>query len=175
MTTTNAHMPNALRPRQRQHRTGRHQPSPTTIPIYITVLKQIYATIGSRPAESGGLLLGPIGRNVITDFHFDETADCTGATYTPDHVTLNRLMKQKWMPSGIDMKGFVHSHPRGVDRLSHGDLAYIERLLRANDDMDVFVAPIFLPCSYRLHPFIVERHSPRTYRRARLNVLNTHE
>ena len=35
-----------------------------------------------------------------------------------------------WWDAGGTLRGFVHSHPGGVDRLSTGDLNYIERLLR---------------------------------------------
>ena len=118
-------------------------------------------TIGGKRPETGGILLGPIDSDDITDFYFDHTALSTGATYSPDHVTLSRRMKEEWMPCGIDMKGFVHSHPRGVDRLSSGDLTYIRRLLEINDDMEVFAAPIVLPEQYRMCPFIVRRDAPR--------------
>ena len=127
-------------------------------------------TIAGKRPETGGILLGPINSDDITDFYFDNTALSTGATYSPDHVTLNRRMKEEWMPCGIDMKGFVHSHPRGVDRLSAGDLTYIRRLLEVNDDMDVFAAPIVLPDQYRMCPFIVRRNAPRQALRATLTL-----
>lgn len=116
--------------------------------------------LAALPPEAGGILLGPIGSNDVTDFVLDDSGGRTGATYTPDHVTLNRLMKEKWMPSGRDMKGFAHSHPGNYDSLSPGDLAYISRLLAKNDDMDLFVAPIVIPHSFRVVPFVVLRSNP---------------
>jgi len=83
------------------------------------------------------------------------TASCSGATYTPDHVTLRRRMKEVWLPARLDMKGFVHSHPGEFDRLSHGDLVYIRRLLDKNPDMSVFTAPIVIPESFRLRTIVV--------------------
>ena len=116
---------------------------------------QIMCTIGTRRPETGGILLGPVGSNDITDFYFDSTALCSGATYTPDHITLRRKMKEIWLPAGLDMKGVVHSHPGGFDRLSGGDLLYIRRLLERNPDMDLFAAPIVIPESFRLRAIVV--------------------
>src|SRR6266496_649312 len=126
-------------------------------PIWMSrhVRCQIMCTIGARRPETGGILLGPIGSNDITDFYFDATASCSGATYTPDYVTLRRKMQEGWMPAGLDMKGFVHSHPGEFDRLSHGDLAYIRRLLERNLDMSVFAAPIVIPQVFRLRAIVV--------------------
>lgn len=116
--------------------------------------------LSSRPAEAGGILLGPIGASDITAFHFDTSARCSGGSYTPDHVTLNTLLREVWIPAGIDFKGVAHSHPRGYDRLSPGDLANIRRQLARNEDLDFFAAPIVLPSEYRLCPFIVTRDRP---------------
>jgi hypothetical protein len=116
-------------------------------------------TIGAQPPETGGILLGPIGSNDITEFYFDHGASCSVVTYSPDHVALRRNMRDVWMPSGIDMKGFVHSHP-GLDRLSAGDLTYIERLLKINPDMNVFAAPIVLPEQFLICPIVVLAERP---------------
>src|SRR5438046_5055514 len=93
------------------------------------VLCQIMSTIGACLPETGGILLGPIGSSDITDFYFDTTGSCSGVTYTPDVPNLRRKMRDVWLPAGLDFKGFVHSHPGNFDRLSHGDLIYIRRLL----------------------------------------------
>lgn len=132
---------------------------------------QIMCTVGARRPESGGILLGPIGSNDVTDFHFDASASCSGATYTPDHVTLNRLMRAVWVPGGLDMKGFVHSHPGGFDRLSHGDLEYIGRLLKRNPDMPYFAAPIVIPEAFRLCAIVVLAEAPLVQRPTRLRLL----
>lgn len=132
--------------------------------------KKIMNYICSRPAESGGILLGPIGTNEVTDFYFDRGANCTGATYSPDHVTLNRKMKEEWLPAGIDMKGFVHSHPGHLDRLTSGDLSYIKRLLQKNTDMDMFIAPIVIPGEYRMRPMVVLRQDYYRPKEARIEI-----
>lgn len=131
---------------------------------------QIMCTVGSRPPEAGGILLGPAGSNDVTAFYFDTTASCTGATYTPDHLTLRRKMRDEWLPAGIDMKGFVHSHPGGSDRLSGGDLAYIRRLLEKNPDMGVFAAPIVIPKAFRLRAIVVLADQPDVQRATNLEL-----
>jgi len=121
---------------------------------------QIMCAIGARRPEAGGILLGPIGSNDVTDFYFDHGASCSGATYSPDHITLRRKMKEVWLPARLDMKGFVHSHPGSFDRLSDGDLVYIRRLLEKNPDMTVFAAPIVIPAEFRLRAIVVMADQP---------------
>jgi hypothetical protein len=113
--------------------------------------------LSSRPAESGGILLGPVGTNDITHFYFDRGGACTGGSYSPDYITLNRKMREEWLPAGLDMKGFAHSHPGSLDRLTAGDMSYIKKLLSKNPDMNMFVAPIVLPNQYRINPLIISR------------------
>lgn len=130
--------------------------------------RQVLHDLTSRPPEAGCLLLGPIGSDDVTGSFFDASAGCSGATYTPDHVTLNRRLKEEWMPSGIDFKGFAHSHPGTFGQLSDGDLRYIARLLAKNGDMAVFAAPIVVPAEFRLCPFIVTRDEPDRAQQAEL-------
>lgn len=122
--------------------------------------------IGSRPAESGGIFLGPAGTNVITHFYFDRGGSCTGTSYTPDHMTLRKKMQEEWLPAGLDMKGFVHSHPGSLDSLTSGDMSYIKRLLNKNTDMDMFIAPIILPSRNAIRPWVVTRDQMNYAQRA---------
>ena len=126
--------------------------------------------IMARPPESGGLLLGPIHSTDITAFHFDDSGTCTGAMYTPDHATLNRLLREQWLPQGLDMKGFIHSHPFGYASLSPGDLRYIRRLLNSNADMDLFAAPIVIPGQFLFCPIVVLRDDPHRCHYAKLEL-----
>ena len=147
--------------------------APRVPPIVMSrrVRCRIMGSIGARGPETGGILLGPIGSSDITDFYFDATASCSTATYTPDYVTLNRMMRQVWMPGGLDMKGFVHSHPGGFDRLSAGDLEYIHRLLKKNPDMSFFAAPIVIPEAFRLRAIVVLADEPLVQRPTHLRFL----
>ena len=132
------------------------------------VYREIFHTIGAYPAETGGILLGPIGSDDVTGFYFDNSAGCSRTTYSPDYETLSRKLKGEWMPSGQDFKGFSHSHPRSLDALSSGDMVYIRRLLEINPDMDMFVAPIILPHDYSMRPLVVLKETPSVQREAEL-------
>lgn len=145
----------------------RKHPNIPVVKIAHNVCKDILLTIGARPAESGGILLGPVGTNDVTDFFFDNGSNCSGSTYSPDCLTLRQKMKDEWLPAGIDMSGFAHSHPGSFDRLSTGDLAYINRLLDKNEDMTMFVAPIVIPSEFRLRPLVVLRDKPRIAQEAK--------
>jgi proteasome lid subunit RPN8/RPN11 len=134
------------------------------------VVCQIMCTVGVHAPETGGILLGPIGTSDITDFYFDSSAQCSSATYTPDHLTLRRKMQEQWLPSGTDFKGFCHSHPGRFDRLSEGDLHYIRRLLDKNPDIKAFAAPIVIPKEFRLRPIVVLREKPDVQRAATLRI-----
>lgn len=96
-----------------------------------SVLRAIYRTIGARPAETGGMLGGDRSTGAVTKFYFDRSASRSGATYSPDCSTINRLLKERWNPLGIQFMGFVHSHPSGFRRPSFGDETYAKRILDA--------------------------------------------
>jgi proteasome lid subunit RPN8/RPN11 len=130
--------------------------------------KMMFA-ICPRPAERGGLLLGQVGSPDVSDFFFDAGGNVTGVSYSPDYLTLNKKMKEEWIPAGLDMKGFVHSHPGSLDTLTHGDLVYIKKLLTANPDMSMFIAPIIIPPEFRLRAMVVFRDNPGTAVEARIN------
>jgi proteasome lid subunit RPN8/RPN11 len=109
----------------------------------------------SRPPEAGGLLLGPRDHRAVTHFVLDETGAGTPASFTFDHERLNALLAPL-LAAGLDVKGLVHSHPDGCDRLSAGDLAYARRLLRnPRNDAEAVLMPIVVAGT--LLPFVVRR------------------
>lgn len=124
------------------------------------VLDKIMNSVGARPPESGGILLATTDLAEITEFYFDETADCSAITYTPDIRTLQKKLDEEWAPRNLDFVGFVHSHP-GMDCLSAGDLDYIARFFECNSELTRFIAPIVVPEEFRINFFIVERTAPR--------------
>ena len=141
------------------------------ISISRQVVCEIMCTIGARTPETGGILLGPVGTSTVTKFYFDASGSCSSATYSPDHLTLRRKMKEIWLPSNLDLKGFTHSHPGDLDGLSQGDLVYIRRLLEKNPDMNVFIAPIVIPHAFRFQPIVVLADDPYVQRVARLEFI----
>jgi hypothetical protein len=135
-------------------------------------LYDIMNTIGTRSAETGGILLGPIGTNYVTHFYFDRGGACTGSTYSPDYLTLSRKMREEWLPAGLDMRGFAHSHGSSMDRLSAGDMKYIRRLMDKNTDMDMFIAPIVLPNQYAIRPLVVSRNNMDRAQQAYFEIID---
>lgn len=103
------------------------------------VLFEMIAEIGSRPAEEGGLLIGPVGQETVTLFVYDNEGGRSGVTYTPSPA-VNEVLPLL-AEEGLDLKGFVHSHP-GLETPSDGDLRYVAAILEANPQMERVYLPI---------------------------------
>ena len=84
----------------------------------------IINTIGSRKAESGGLLFGNEEDFVVRKFVFDRGAKTTAASYTFNIGFLNPEIKRLWEEEGLSCLGFIHSHPFGYSRPSPPDMYY---------------------------------------------------
>src|SRR5437660_9127668 len=101
------------------------------------VFHHVEDTIGYLQAETGGILLGDRDDYVVQKFVFDRSGRRSGAAYDPDVGFLNRIVKDEWNNNKLALLGFVHSHPRGVERLSGdygdgiGDLGYLKRIFEA--------------------------------------------
>lgn len=127
----------SLRPAGDRHR-------PDVLRMDWSVLQQIYHTIGTRRAEHGGVLGGDRATGTVTQYYYDHSASRTGGTYSPDHVVVNRLFAEHWNPEGINLIGFVHSHPAGCRHPSGGDLVYARRILDAIPELPHLVLPIVM-------------------------------
>ncbi len=105
------------------------------------VLRQIERDIATNPPESGGALLGPIGKPIITHFIMDDRAQTSGASYLPSRQLTERV-QQLELQLGVEFKGVIHSHPGGYDRPSGPDEEAMLEGLNLNPHMPFFVAPI---------------------------------
>jgi hypothetical protein len=123
-------------------RKQRSQCSKPVLQLSWDAFKQIAETIGQHPAETGGVFGGPEAEERITSFHFDNSARISSVTYSPDHVFLNHLFKEHWNPSGLRLKGFVHSHPGRSCTPSGGDEIYAANILKAIKDLGMLWLPI---------------------------------
>jgi proteasome lid subunit RPN8/RPN11 len=120
----------------------------------------ILRTVGARAPEQGGLLGGSRRNGVVRAFSFDAQARRSATTYSPNTRSLNRLLAEDWGPAGIELLGFVHSHP-GAARPSTGDLAYAARILDALPALSRLLLPI-VTCDgvgAVIHGWVVERAS----------------
>ncbi|SOD73526.1 JAB domain-containing protein similar to deubiquitination enzymes [Jatrophihabitans sp. GAS493] len=116
--------------------------APAPLVMTTSVSHEIMRTVGSQRAESGGMFGGVRGSGTVTEYHFDTTAATTGATYYPDHLFLNRLLREDWNPANINLLGFVHSHPAGSRRPSGQDLRYAQQIMDGIPELDRFLMPI---------------------------------
>lgn len=105
---------------------GRHK-----MKILESAYNEIVSTIGSRPAESGGLLFGKEDDMIVRKFVFDKNARTTRATYTFNTEFLNPEIKRIWNDEGLSCIGFIHSHPHGYGKLSPPDIEYFSSMFEA--------------------------------------------
>lgn len=127
--------------------------------IFEDVLIAIFETLGQQNAETGGVIGGKSDTSLITHFHFDKSGQNSTATYSPDYISLNQLFKDHWNPKNVRLRGFVHSHPGGLNRPSKGDEVYAEKILNTIDDLECLWLPIVntIPDTgaFRIVPWVV--------------------
>lgn len=137
---------------------GQH---PTVLKMTHEVWSQIKATVGSKPAETGGPLGGSRKGFLVEHFYFDYSSTRSAATYSPDDAELNRIFKNDWNPRGLYLLGFVHSHPAGICRPSGGDIHYARQILQAIPELDYLLLPIVQSEAdtghFNIHPYAAVR------------------
>jgi proteasome lid subunit RPN8/RPN11 len=106
-----------------------------------SAFEAIRNTVGARPAESGGLLVGSRADFVVQKFIFDQNAKVSRVTYTFDTDFLNAELERLWEEEGLQLLGFLHSHPYGYSHLSPPDKWYFNRQFK-NIDTPKFLTPI---------------------------------
>ena len=84
----------------------------------------IINTVGSRRAESGGLLFGNLEDFIVREFVFDEKAQASFGSYTFDIKFLNKEIKRLWEEKQLACIGFLHSHPGFMRTPSGADMTY---------------------------------------------------
>ena len=121
---------------------------------------EICSTIGSAPAETGGILGSGDGGRTIAHYYFDSTATTTGGTYTPDIDAINRKIAE-WNTLGIPFIGFVHSHPGYHNSPSAEDHGYAISIMKALSMTNFFMPIINInsPPDGKIHfyPYAVDK------------------
>ncbi|AGX88724.1 UBA/ThiF-type NAD/FAD-binding protein [Candidatus Symbiobacter mobilis CR] len=130
--------------------------APPTMHITDSVLKEIYRRIGTHQPELGGMLGAAQDSDLVTHFFFDDSAKTNCASYSPNIANVNNKLRE-WNAIGVRLRGFVHSHPKGLTRPSYADEMYAAQLMAHNTEMPVFFMPI-VQCEvcgqkYSIHPF----------------------
>lgn len=138
--------------------------------ITTSAYNEMIKTVGSQPAESGGLLFGSRKDWVVTKFLFDKNAKTTSTTYSFNVVYLNPMI-EKLGNEGLQLLGFFHSHPQGYKQLSEPDREYFFRQFN-NIPVDKFLTPLMFPAtdgSYDFIPYVY--HKDGTVERTELDIL----
>lgn len=104
------------------------------------VYQDIKNSIGSRPAESGGLLMSHTHDYTITCFVLDIAADKNSSVYQPNIVFLNSVLKGR----NDQFIGIAHSHPRGVRYLTTQDqrAAWSNLTSPGNPHLNAYLMPL---------------------------------
>ena len=142
--------------------------------------EDIRQQVGGRPAESGGILLGSRKDYKVVRFIFDPSGSRSSGGYDPDVAYLNHQVKAAWEQEGLELLGFVHSHPPGVTRLSGdfgnntGDLGYLKAIFEAMPSLKHFLVPLAFTVPdtgrFALIPYIAKRGQVEDYRQVALIV-----
>jgi len=124
------------------------------------VFAAICETIGTRGAETGGILGGNRQTGEVTHFFFDETPrQKTSVLYEPNTALLNEVKRNQWKPEGIAYLGSIHSHPPSFRRPSRGDEESAGRILEVLE-VPYILVPIVTTLvdtgSVTLYPFAAE-------------------
>lgn len=117
--------------------------------------KEILSHYTSAPPERGGILGMKDG--LVSDYIHDNTRPILNrAIYVPNTELLNRCIEE-WAEKGIEFCGFVHSHPKGQNTLSGGDMEYIKLLYEVNPQLKNTYFPLVLN-GRELKVYSVERN-----------------
>jgi hypothetical protein len=158
---------------RKKHRSDQDGNNREQFRILESAHRQILDTVGRRRPESGGILLGSRNDYVVQKFVFDAGGSMSSAAYDPDVVFINRTIKKEWNDNGLAFLGFIHSHPRGVSRLSGdwgnntGDVGYMRAIFKAIPALKKFLVPImFSPADggeLIIFPYIAYRDREHEY------------
>ncbi|HEY6005669.1 MAG TPA: ThiF family adenylyltransferase [Anaeromyxobacter sp.] len=105
------------------------------------VLGDLEREVAAHPPERGGALLGPRGRPLVSRFLPDPEAAASSASWAPSRA-LDAGVKALERDEGLELKGVVHSHPRGLDHPSEQDVRELAEGLRRNGHMPCYLAPV---------------------------------
>ena len=109
--------------------------------IFDTVLDKISDTVGSKPVETGGALIGDYTSSVVNDFVFDDDAETTAVSYIPSRRLVERINALEHAQR-LQFKGVLHSHPGNFDSPSGPDANSFFEGLHANPELPRYLAPI---------------------------------
>ena len=105
------------------------------------VYHEIRGCIASHAPERGGALYGPKGYPFVTHFEYDMEGETSAVSYVPSTRLIINVPKVE-MGTGLQFKGIIHSHPRGLTRPSSGDEQTVAAFFRLNPHISFMALPI---------------------------------
>jgi len=128
--------------------------------MMIQVHREIEKFIGSRPAESGGILLSKSHDYIATCFVWDNAAGKNRTIYQPNTEFLNAILKGR----DDEFVGLAHSHPGGARQLTSQDqrAAWSNLTSPGNPHLQAYLMPLIQTTPdtgrFELIPYIVTCH-----------------
>ena len=116
-----------------------------------SIHRRILDTIGSVPAEAGGVLA--LRGNTVADYYYDHSADSGRRFYKPNASRITR-QANLWLAQGLSFGGFIHSHPPRKPSLSAMDLVAAQQTMYANCLPQLYMAIL---CQGELYFYRVRR------------------
>jgi proteasome lid subunit RPN8/RPN11 len=126
--------------------------------ISTTAFDECFSILQRHEPEFAGVLLGPIHHASVTHFIPDLTGKGSASSFVIGAKRLNEILS-RFVPLGLEAKGFAHSHPPGSDWLSEGDLQYVRKLF-ANSKNDAREIHMPIVVNGRFLPFVVRKEHP---------------
>jgi proteasome lid subunit RPN8/RPN11 len=117
------------------------------------VYAEIRDRIAAHPPERGGALYGPRHYPFVTHFEFDPDGLTSDVSYVPSTRLIENVPRVE-RETGLQFKGIVHSHPRGLTRPSGGDEQTVGSFFRLNPH----IAQMALPIVQQLPPLQPGEH-----------------
>ncbi|HEX8907856.1 MAG TPA: Mov34/MPN/PAD-1 family protein, partial [Anaeromyxobacteraceae bacterium] len=105
------------------------------------VLRAVAGDLAAQAPERGGALLGPPGRPLVSRYLPDPEGAVTARSWAPSRA-LAAQVKEVERTEELELKGLVHSHPRGLDAPSAQDALELGEGLRRNGHLACYLAPI---------------------------------
>lgn len=105
------------------------------------VYEEIKVHIARCAPERGGALYGLRGHPCVTHFESDDDAATSAASYLPS-TRLVASVQRVESETGLEFKGIVHSHPRGLVHPSGQDERAVAKFFELNPHFSQMAVPI---------------------------------
>lgn len=105
------------------------------------VYNEIISQIATHAPELGGALYGPKNYPFVTHFEFDPDAETSAVSYVPSSRLIANVPRVE-SSTGLQFKGIIHSHPKGLIRPSGGDERTVASFFRLNPHFSTMALPI---------------------------------